>query len=139
MLGRVEPHSHDLLGRRILPSTPGEILADGVSARAKAISNRHKPGHEIPAAWRMRKLATRKISIDLECRDTIELLRQSEGLDTLLSSCKSDEACHRSYLDGEPGVVPIAAGADMLRRKQAGDPSTGAARARGSRGSKTGG
>lgn len=32
MLRRVEPHSHDLLGRRVIPSTPGEILADGVSA-----------------------------------------------------------------------------------------------------------
>lgn len=32
MLRRAEPHSHDLLGRRVIPSTPGEILADGVSA-----------------------------------------------------------------------------------------------------------
>lgn len=70
---------------------------------------------------------TRKVSVDLECCDTIEFGRRSEGLDARSSSCKRDETCHRSFLGGERGVTPIAAGAGLLRREQASGPRGGAA------------
>lgn len=73
MFGRVEPHSHDLMGRCILAPAPGEVLANGISTGAESISHIREPRHECPAARCVRKLITRKISIDLEPCNTIEL------------------------------------------------------------------
>jgi hypothetical protein len=76
----------------------------------------------------VRKVVTRKISVDFECRDTIESGRRSEGLDTRLSSRKSDEARHRAYLDSERGIAANAGGAGLLRCDQAGGAPGGGSR-----------
>jgi hypothetical protein len=136
MLRRVEPHSHDLFRSRIIPPTPRKILADGISARATLVSNCRKPRREIAAARRVRKVVTREISVDLECRDTIEFRRRSERPDTRSSSCKCDETCHCSYLDIERSIAPNASRARLLRREKAGGLG-GSTRTRGSRGGET--
>lgn len=119
MLGGIQPHMHDLLGRRIHPSTPGEILGDGVPARVNAVSSRCKPRHEISAAWGVRKLAARKISVDFERRDTIERWREPQGLNAHSSSRKRNEASHRSHLDGERRVALVAGRTGIPRGEQA--------------------
>lgn len=138
MLRRVEPHSHDLLRRRIIPPAPGKILADGISTRATLVSNCREPRHEVTAAWRVRKVVTCKISVDLECRHTIEFRRRSERPDPRSSSCKCDETCHCSYLDIERSIAPNAGGARLLGREKASGPG-GGTRTRGSRGGETDG